>query len=56
MSLAFSEIVHDPILTTIQPTKGPIAGKTRITLEGEHLISGVLVKLGQDIVCNYESR
>ena len=49
-------IEHDPDVTDISPLVGPLAGKSRIRLIGQYLIPGVLVKLGRDLVCNFESR
>ena len=44
------------MLREVRPTVGPVAGKTRITLEGEHFIPGVLLRLGPDNLCSYVSR
>jgi hypothetical protein len=50
-----AEVAEAPVITGIHPLRGPIAGGTRVTLEGRYFLTGVLVTLDGELL-NYISR
>lgn len=42
---------HDPIIDNIVPDKGPMAGGTNLTIQGDYFIQGARISIGNDLPC-----